>query len=199
MTQILYIQASPRTKSISHDLADQLLARLQTLHSDATIVTRDLIDGLPLISDASIAAFYTPAEARSEEQKALLTQSDAMIDELKNKSDILVISTPMHNWGMPAVLKVWIDWVVLARQTFRYKPDGSGIEGLLKNRKTYLIIATGGVKVNSPGDFLTPHLVFILNIMGITDIEIIAADGTSLPNAAEVIAAARTKIDGIAA
>lgn len=199
MTQILYLQASPRAQSISHDLADQLLARLQTLHKGASVTTRDLMHGLPLISDASIAAFYTPADQRNEAQKSLLAQSDAMIDELKNKSDILVISTPMHNWGMPAVLKAWIDWVVLARQTFRYKPDGSGIEGLLKNRKTYLVIATGGVKVNSPSDFLTPHLTYILNIMGITDIEIIAADGTSLPNAAEVIAAARAKIDAIAA
>jgi FMN-dependent NADH-azoreductase len=199
MTQILYIQASPRTSSISHDLADQLLAKLQSLHPGANVVTRDLIHGLPLISDASIAAFYTPADDRSSAQKKILETSDNLIDELKTKSDILVISTPMHNWGMPAVLKAWIDWVVLARQTFRYKPDGSGIEGLLKNRKTYLVIATGGVKVNSPGDFLTPHLTFILNIMGITDIEIIAADGTSLPNAADIIAAARAKIDGITA
>ncbi len=199
MTQILYIQGSPRAASISHDLANQLLEKLQTLHPGSSVVTRDLMHGLPLISDASINALYTPADQRSAEQKEILATSDTLVDELKNKSDILIISTPMHNWGMPAVLKAWIDWVVLARQTFRYKPDGSGIEGLLKNRKTYLVIATGGVKVHSAGDFLTPHLTFLLNIMGITDIEIIAADGTSLPNAADIIAAARAKIDGIAA
>lgn len=199
MTNILYIQASPRKASISHDLADELLARLQTLHGNTSITTRDLIDGLPLISDASINALYTPADQRSEEQKSLLKTSETLIDELKTKSDILVISTPMHNWALPTTLKAWIDWVVIARQTFRYKPDGSGMEGLLANRKTYLIIATGGVKVNSANDYMTPHLVFLLNTMGITDIEIIAADGTSLPNAAEVIQAARDKIAAITA
>ncbi len=199
MTQILFIQASPRANSISHDLADQLLAKLQSLHAGATTITRDLMHGLPLLSDASINALYTPADQRTDSQKSLLATSDALIDEIKNKSDILIISTPMHNWGMPAALKAWIDWIVMARQTFRYKPDGSGTEGLLHNRKTYLIIATGGVKVNSAADFLTPHLVFALNVMGITDIEIIAADGTSLPNATAIIQSARDKIDGLTA
>ncbi|MES2728906.1 MAG: NAD(P)H-dependent oxidoreductase [Pseudomonadota bacterium] len=199
MTQILFIQASPRAKSIAHNLADQLLCRLQLLYPDATVTTRDLIDGIPLVTDASIAAMYTPADQRTAAQQDLLKTADTLIDEITSKSDILVIATPMHNWGMPAALKAWFDWVVQARQTFRYLPDGSGMEGLLQNRKTYLILVTGGTKLHAAMDFMTPHILFLLNTMGIKDIEIVAVDGTGLPNAAEIIQAARDQIEGLRA
>ena len=77
MPQILFIQASPRANSISHDLADQLLAKLQSLYSGTTTITRDLMNGLPLVSDASINAHYTPADQRTDSQKSLLATSDA--------------------------------------------------------------------------------------------------------------------------
>ena len=51
---------------------------------------------------------------------------------------------------------------------------------MLKNKKAYLIITSGGTKLNSNEDFLTPWLKFILNFFGIEKVEVISADQMAL-------------------
>ena len=48
--------------------------------------------------------------------------------------------------------------------------------GLLEDKEVYLIITSGGTKINSKDDFLTPWLTHVLNFFGIKNINIIAAD-----------------------
>ena len=48
--------------------------------------------------------------------------------------------------------------------------------GLLEDKQIYLIITSGGTKINSKDDFLTPWLTHVLNFFGIKNINIIAAD-----------------------
>ena len=43
-----------------------------------------------------------------------------------------------------------------------------------------MVITSGGTKLNSPEDFLTPWLKFILNFFGINHVEIVSADQMSL-------------------
>jgi len=50
----------------------------------------------------------------------------------------------------------------------------------LKNKRAYLVITSGGTKLNSNEDFLTPWLKFILNFFGIVKIDIICADQMAL-------------------
>lgn len=64
--------------------------------------------------------------------------------------------------------------IARARLTFRYTENGP--EGLLRDKKAYLVVATGGVPVGSPMDFATPYLRHALAFVGITDVEIVAAD-----------------------
>jgi FMN-dependent NADH-azoreductase len=199
MTKILFIQTSPRRESVSHKLADRLLDRLKAAHEGAEIVTRDLSTGLPYVHEGFITAMYTPPEERNPQQVTDVALSDALVAELKSHSDILVIACPMYNFGPPALLKSWVDLVARVGVTFHYKKDGSGPEGLAGDRKTYIIVATGGAKIGSRADFLVPWLTFVLNFLGITDIEVIAADGLNTPHRDEVIAAAEAKIDAIAA
>ena len=80
-------------------------------------------------------------------------------------------------------------------ETFRFKPNGRR-EGLLKNKKAYLVITSGGTKLNSSEDFLTPWLKFILNFFGIDKIDIICADQMAL-NYEESIKNAEDQIDKI--
>ena len=51
---------------------------------------------------------------------------------------------------------------------------------VLKNKKAYLVITSGGTKLNSNEDFLTPWLKFILNFFGIEKVETISADQMAL-------------------
>lgn len=194
MTQtILHINSSARhTGSISRDLTADVIAR----HPDAKIITRDLADApVPQISEDWVGASFTPADQRSDAQKARLSLSDSLVDELV-AADTIVIGLAMYNFSVPAALKAWIDQVARPGRTFNYTENGP--VGLLTGKRAIIVMATGGVPAGSDMDFAAPYLEFFLGFMGITDVTIIPADGA---NADE--AAARTKaqsaIDSLAA
>ena len=71
-------------------------------------------------------------------------------------------------------MKAWVDMIARARLTFRYTAEGP--KGLLEGKKAYVVIASGGVPVDSSVDFATPYLRQALRFVGITDVEVIAAD-----------------------
>ena len=103
----------------------------------------------------------------------MLAASDALVEELRG-ADVVVIGSPIYNFGVPAALKAWVDMIARARLTFRYTPEGP--RGLLDGKKAYVVIASGGVPVDSPVDFATPYLRQALRFVGITDVDVIAAD-----------------------
>ncbi len=172
--KILEINSSARGgDSVSSKLSADLIAALVDHHSKTSVARRDLSAGVPFLDEAWVAANFTPDEDRTESQRQTLAHSDSLIAELKD-ADVLVIGAPLYNFSIPATLKAWIDQIARARVTFRYTENGP--EGLLTGKKAYIVVATGGVPVGSPMDFATPYLRHALGFVGITDIEIIAAD-----------------------
>ena len=115
---------------------------------------------------------------QTEEHKKMFNLSDKLVSELKD-SDVIIISAPIYNYGPPATLKAWSDLAARVGETFKFKPDGRR-EGLLKNKRAYLIITSGGTKLNSKEDFLTPWLKYILNFFGIEKVDVISADQMAL-------------------
>jgi FMN-dependent NADH-azoreductase len=106
--------------------------------------------------------------------------SDQLIDELL-ASELLVIATPMWNFGIPSLLKAWIDLVVRAGKTFRYTE--SGVMGLAKDKKAILVIASGGVFTDGPWkawDFVDPYLRQILKFIGIEDVQTVRVEGLNI-------------------
>jgi FMN-dependent NADH-azoreductase len=189
--KILHIDASARHEgSISRSLTADLVAALEDRHPGAEIIRRDLADGIPMINADWIAANFTPAEERTPTQRITLARSDALVAELK-EADILVIGAPIYNFSVPTALKAWIDMIARARLTFRYTEKG--VEGLLLNKKAYIVVPSGGVPVGSPVDFATPYLRHALAFVGIDDIEIVAATGADRDNG-EALDQARAKI-----
>lgn len=180
--RILRIDASARVEgSITRALADRLLEGLEARAGDLAVVRRDLSSGMPLIDADWVAANLADPEVRSDAQRAALAASDALIAEAM-AADVWVIATPIYNFGVPAALKAWVDQIARARVTFRYTEAGP--EGLLKNKKVYILVATGGTEVGSAIDFATPWLRFVLGFLGVTDIEAIAADCGNVRGAA---------------
>ena len=194
MTQILRIDVRGKeSESSSRQLGDELLAGLQQ-QSAAMIRQRDLQAAAPAcLSDAWIAASLTAEDQRDESHRRLLGESDELIAELQ-AADVLLITTPMHNFSVPGVLKAWIDQVCRAGLTFQYTADGP--QGLLQGKQAYLVITTGGVPVDSGMDFLTPYLRQVLAFIGITDVTVIAADAMNI-DAAASLAKARSEISQI--
>jgi len=171
---ILEISASGRHEgSASRDLSAELVAALEDRHGAIRLKRRDLAKGVPFVNEAWIEANFTADEDRSARHRETLAYSDELVNELKD-ADVLVLGVPVYNFSIPAVLKAWIDMVARARLTFRY--TGNGPRGLLKGKKAYLVVATGGVPVGSAVDFATPYLRHALAFIGITDVEIVAAD-----------------------
>ena len=167
---ILRIDASARkTGSASRALTDALIERL----APDDIVTRDLTEALPFVSENWVSANFTDEAERTGDQKAVLAMSDMLVEELF-AADILVIGTPIYNFAIPAALKAWIDMVARARKTFHYTANGP--VGLLTGKKAFVLVASGGTEIGSEIDFATGYLRHVLAFMGITDVSFIAAD-----------------------
>ena len=170
-TTILRIDASMRIEeSVTRELADAHIAR----QPEARVIRRDLAAAAPPFHDAEwIRANFTEAADRTPEQVEALALSDRLIEELRAAEEI-VIALPVYNFGVPAALKAWFDMVLRARVTFRYGPDGP--VGLLRGKRATVLVASGGTRVGSEIDFATPWIRHVLGFMGITEVEIIAAD-----------------------
>jgi FMN-dependent NADH-azoreductase len=178
--RILHLSTSVKQQgSISRELAADVLDALEQRHGHVDVIHRDLSAGLPLIDADWVGANYTPAEDRSAAQREKLALSDELVAEL-DAADVLVIAAPIYNFSIPAALKAWIDLVARAQLTFKYTENGP--RGLLADRKTYVISPSGGVPVGSPVDFATPYLRHVLSFIGITDVEIIGAQGADRGN-----------------
>jgi len=188
--RILRVDASARIEgSVTRELADRLVAGLAARAGEVSLTRRDVAQGLPFVDAGWVAANLTDPDARSAAQQGALADSDALVEEVK-AADVWVIATPIYNFGVPASLKAWFDQIARARLTFRY--TGQGPEGLLRNKKVYILVATGGTEVGSAIDFATPWLKFVLGFLGISDVEVIAADrGMQRGEAARQYAAAR--------
>jgi len=170
--KILHIDASARKgDSVTRKLSGQLVARLANNNEQVTY--RDLSEGLPYVDETKIGAYFTAPEERSDEQREAIALSDTIVSELKS-NDVLVMGVPIYNFSMPASLKAWADLAARVGETFRYTE--SGPLGLLENKKAYVVIASGGTRVDSSIDFLTPWLRHFLGFMGIKDVTVISAD-----------------------
>jgi len=138
------------------------------------IKSRDLAKGIPFINEDWIHANFTDPEQRTEQNRQALATSDQLVEELQ-AAEILVIASPIYNFSVPAVLKAWIDQVARARVTFRYTENGP--EGLLKAKKAYLVMASGGVPLGSEVDYASTYLKQVMNFLGIQDVTVVDAGG----------------------
>jgi FMN-dependent NADH-azoreductase len=175
---LLHITVSPRgNHSISRQLGVAAVREWQENNLGGRVVERDLAKTpLSFVDFEWIAGSSSPPETHTEGQKRAIAISDELISELQ-QADEIILDTPMYNFAIPAVLKAWIDHVVRAGKTFRYRSAGRP-EGLAsKNIKVLVIIASGGKYTGDPGlaalDYEAPYLRFILGFMGITDVRFI--------------------------
>jgi FMN-dependent NADH-azoreductase len=192
---ILQINASARIAgSQSRALTKKLVDRLRM--ADAQVTQRDIGQTPPpIITEDWVTANFTPEEDRTAQQRDILAPSDHLVAEIE-AADTLVIGLPIYNFGVPAAFKAWVDQIARAGRTFKY--SASGPVGLLKGKKAYIVIASGGTKAGSEIDFATPYIRHVLGFIGITDVEIIAADQLALDPEA-TLKAANEAIEQLAA
>jgi FMN-dependent NADH-azoreductase len=172
--------------SFSIKLSNAVLEKLAAEYPESQVKTFDLSKTpSPYLDELNLGAFFTPAESHTTtQQEAIKYSNDAVKDLLE--ADIIVIGVPVYNFGIPAVLKGWIDQVARAGATFSYA-DGSP-KGLVTDKKVYLAIASGAVFSEGPYkayDFSEPYLRVMLGFLGMTDITVFRVEGTAIPDFAE--------------
>ena len=191
--KIYQIDSSARKEgSTSRALAKKLLDKIRKPEDE--VIYRDLDDEMVFVSGLTESGMKIEKKDQTEHHKKMFELSDKLVKEIK-ESDIIIISAPIYNYGPPATLKAWSDLVARIGETFKFKENGRR-EGLLRNKKAYLVITSGGTKLNSKEDFLTPWLKFILNFFGIEKVDIISADQMAL-NYEKSIRDAETQISNI--
>jgi FMN-dependent NADH-azoreductase len=195
---ILQINSSARsTGSESTRLADAIVAKLSAAAANAQLTRRDLAaQPHPVLDEAGLQALFTPADQRNAEQAARVALDDALIAQVQ-AADVIVIGSPMYNFGITVQLKSWFDAIARAGVTFKY--TATGPVGLLTGKKVYVAVARGGMHRDGPSDTQLPHLKTFLAFLGLTDVQFVYAEGMGLgPEAvAKAQAQAEAEIDAV--
>lgn len=195
---ILQINSSPRTEaSHSTRLANQLTERLRTAQPQSRVTVRDLSrTPHPVLDEVALQALFTPPDQRTPEQAARVALDDALIAEIQ-AANVVVLGVPMYNFGVPVQLKNWIDAIARARVTFQYTDKGP--EGLLKNKKVYVVLTRGGIYRDTPNDSQVPYLKTMFGFLGMTDVEFVYAEGLAMGPDAEqqALASAQAQIEEV--
>lgn len=193
--KILKIDSSARTTtSVSREISDLLTQRLHSLNPGSEIIVRDLNQDLSFINAEMIEYFYTPEASLSSAQKNVLAESDQMTQELID-SDVIIIGAPMYNFTITGLLKTYIDQICRLGKTFA--TNDTGFEGLLKNKKVYIIAISGGTPFGSNGDFMLPYLRHALAFIGLTNITEFTIDKLDAQERAVAITALKNQISHI--
>src|SRR5580704_5966146 len=169
MSNVLLIHSSVfGEKSQSLGLAHDFLKR----YPHRSLVERALAPHtMPHLDGETFAAMGTDAGDLDGRQKQAVALSDELIAELE-AADPIVLAVPMYNFSLPSTLKAWIDHVARLVRTFPSTEKGP--EGLLANKKMFVLGARGGVySKGSPFaifDFQEPYLRSVLGFLGLTDV-----------------------------
>jgi FMN-dependent NADH-azoreductase len=182
MANILLVTSSPRGDvSYSNRVAAALAQTLLERDAAAELVVRDLArDPPPHIDSDFVSGQLVAVEARSAEQRRILSLSDTLIDELM-AADTVVIGTALINFMMPSTLKSWIDLLVRAGRTFKYL-DGRPV-GMAGGKKVYVVQASGSIYSAGElagADRLELWLRQILGFIGMTNIEFVKMEGIAV-------------------
>lgn len=142
------------------------------------VTQRDVVkNALPHLDISELGAWQVAGAERTAEQQALASRSDELLAELR-ATDVLVIAVPMYNLGIPSQLKAWFDRVLRAGETFRYTENGP--QGLVEGKRAIILAARGGQYAGTEFDSQTPHLKAMLGLMGITDVNVVYAEGLNM-------------------
>ncbi len=200
---LLHLDSSPLgIDSVSRGLTAALVAQLRERAAISASTYRDLaahplrhLDG-DLLQALRPAAGASPS--RSETVRAELALTEEVLGEFL-AADTLVVGAPMYNFGVPSQLKAWLDRLAQAGRTFRYTERGP--EGLAGGKKVVVVSTRGGFYHGTPMEAAVDHqeayLRAFFGFLGITDVEMVRAEGLNTgPDAKKrAIEAARRRIE----
>lgn len=184
MACILHIDASARIeRSISRDLSASFIETWRKQRPQDSVIHRDIGKTPPgFISQDWIAACFTPEDQRTDAHTAALQESDILIAELEQAA-LIVLGTPMYNYGLPAALKAWVDQVIRVNRTFSFdlargdyplEPMLSGKTLVCLTSKGEFGFAKGGIREDM--NHLDPHIETFAHYLGVEESHFISVE-----------------------
>ncbi len=179
---ILHVCGNPKPteESVTKQLAASFFTLLAEKNVDYELVNVDLYQTPPpFLSYEEFRGFWFPifikGYAATDAEKAAMAYAREQGDYF-NKADILVLTTPMWNFTVPAIVKAWMDQVVSPGITFTI--DAAGTQPLHRIRQVILLAASGGVyKEGDPRDALSSQIRALFSFIKIENIRVVWADG----------------------
>lgn len=193
---ILIVKSSAQGEaSVSGRLADHFAAEARAANPGGTVTVRDVgREPLPHLVEDTIVGIR--GEAQSATELATRAISDELLGELR-AADVVVIASPMYNFGISSSLKTWFDYLLRPRVAFRYSEAGP--EGLLGGRKVVVIESRSGVyEAGNPMDGQEPHLRAMLGFAGLSDLTFVRAEGLAMGDAEAVVTRAQAELTALA-
>lgn len=185
MKNVLHIISSARgSQSYSQGLSSAIVGKLTAKKLVGQITERNLsVDFPPFMDQTLIKEFYKYPDATNDAENTQLRYAHTILNEIK-EADLIVIGTPVHNLGIAAPLKAWIDQLIRFGITYGYNNDGTRT-GYLSGKKVYLAIASGGRLADwgNQTDYAAAYIKSVFNAyVGITDISTYRIEGTASPD-----------------
>ena len=154
--------------SASRELSAAIVARWQEAVPGLRVTYRDL--------DASPLTHLSGASLTHANVTEMADAGRVLQDFLH--ADVVVVGAPMYNFGIPSTLKAWIDRLAVAGKTFHYTQTGP--QGLLTGKQVIVASSRGGFHQDSGGDFQESYLRHIFGFFGISDVEVVRAEGLAV-------------------
>lgn len=180
MRKLLHIIATPRREeSRTLKVTQSFLEVFRNRYPGCRIEEMDLFkEKPPELTVKRVDGKYVLLGGKDlpEEFKESWKGITAHIDNFLS-ADGYLISTPMWNFGIPYILKHYIDIIVQPKYLFRY--TDRGVDGLVKDRKMVIVTSRGGDY--APGsaaasyDLQEPYLRAVFGFVGIADMTFINA------------------------
>ncbi|SNS31650.1 FMN-dependent NADH-azoreductase [Granulicella rosea] len=164
--------------SVSRPLTKAVAEKLLAKHPGAELAYRDLVDEPLSHYTAVLRVHGADLETKTPAQLQELKLGEEILAEFL-ATDIIVIGAPLYNFSIPSQLKAWIDLICVAGKTFSYSPAGA--KGLCGGKQVVIVSTRGAMY--GPGspyeafDFQEKYLKTVLGFLGITDIQVVRAEG----------------------
>jgi len=178
MSKVLYIKANIKKEGESRTfkVSDSFIEEYRNDNPNDEIITLDLYkENIDFLRPEDLGEIFG---AKNEESRnnPILKYAYQFAE-----ADKYVISAPMWNLSIPAILKAYIDYVSVTGITFKYTAEGP--VGLLKDKKAVHIVSRGGEYGDAPYEMGDRYLRTILGFFGIQDIKTIAVESLDVVGA----------------
>ncbi|GIL40882.1 FMN-dependent NADH-azoreductase [Roseiterribacter gracilis] len=202
-TKLLQVDSSPLGEaSVSRELTRTITQAFAASHPGTVVTQRDLGARPPSHFDGALIQVLKLGAQASESQRAEFDFTEELLQEFLD-ADVIVIGAPMYNFSVPTQLKAWIDRIAQAGRTFKYGENGP--VGLAGGKKVIIASSRGGKYAGTAYEAALDHqesyLKAVLGFFGITDVDVVRAEGVAMgPDVrAQALDAAKVEINRIAA